>query len=232
MKRCARGFWSLRGDQRVAADERAPRCARRGATMRARSRMIEYSISACSMTASSEIEVYGPDERVARSARACRSRRARGQAALEHGALPITTRPSSTTSSPSMPSQRDSMVSSTRRFASSMSSRRPVSFHQPVTTCGRTRQAAIDEVLDRVGDLELAARRGLDRLDRLPDRVGEHVHADEREVGLRLLRLLDEPGHAAVGVELGDAERARVRHVLQQDQRVGPIAARTPRRAR
>ena len=64
-----------------------------------------------------------------------------------------------------------------RRLASSMSSRRPVSFHQPVTSCGSTREAAVDEVLDRVGDLQLAARRGPDRLGRLHDRRGEHVDA-------------------------------------------------------
>jgi hypothetical protein len=38
------------------------------------------------------------------------------------------------------PSTRGSIVSSTRRLASSMSSSRPVSFHQPRTTCGSTRR--------------------------------------------------------------------------------------------
>jgi hypothetical protein len=37
------------------------------------------------------------------------------------------------------PSTRGSIVSSTSRLASSMSSRRPVSFHQPRTMCGSTR---------------------------------------------------------------------------------------------
>ena len=50
--------------------------------------------------------------------------------------------------------------------------------------------ALVDEVLDRVGDLELAARRGLDRARGVVDAGGEHVDADEREVGLRLGRLL------------------------------------------
>ena len=66
---------------------------------------------------------------------------------------------------------------------------------------------------------------GRDRLDRLPDRVGEHVDADEREVGARLARLLDEPCDPAVLVELGDPELAGVVDVLQQDQRVGRLAA-------
>ena len=41
-----------------------------------------------------------------------------------------------------------------------MSSSRPVSFHQPLTMCGSTRMPVVDEVLDRVGDLELAAAEG------------------------------------------------------------------------
>ena len=64
--------------------------------------------------------------------------------------------------------------------------------------------AAVDEVLDRVGDLQLAARAGLDRPRGVVDAGGEHVDADEREVGRGLGRLLDEP-HDAVAVELGDA---------------------------
>ena len=51
----------------------------------------------------------------------------------------MTTRPSHCESTIS-PSMRVAMVSRTRRLASSMSSRRPVSFHQPLTTCGSTRR--------------------------------------------------------------------------------------------
>ena len=36
---------------------------------------------------------------------------------------------------------------------------RPVSFHQPLHDVRLDAPAAVDEVLDRVGDLELAARR-------------------------------------------------------------------------
>ena len=50
----------------------------------------------------------------------------------------ITTRPSQREST-SSPSTRSTSVSRTRRLASSMSSRRPVSFHQPRTMCGSTR---------------------------------------------------------------------------------------------
>ena len=49
--------------------------------------------------------------------------------------------------------------SSTMRLASSMSSSLPVSFHQPLTMCGWTVEPAVDQVLDGVGDLQLAARR-------------------------------------------------------------------------
>ena len=84
--------------------------------------------------------------------------------------------------------------------------------------------AAVDEVLDRVGDLELAAGARLDRARGVVDAGREHVDADEREVGLRLGRLLDEP-HDAVAVELGDAVVLGVGHRRQQDQRVG-LAAR------
>ena len=65
-------------------------------------------------------------------------------------------------------------------------------------------QAAVDEVLDGVGDLELAARRGPDRLRRLQDRRGEHVDAHQREVARRLRGLLHQPHDPAV-LQLGDA---------------------------
>ena len=57
--------------------------------------------------------------------------------------------------------------------------------------------ALIDEVLDRVGDLELAARRRLDRARRVVHAGGEHVYAHQREVGRRLPRLLDQAHHPA-----------------------------------
>src|SRR3954451_18487551 len=64
--------------------------------------------------------------------------------------------------------------------------------------------AVVDEVLDRVGDLELAPRRRLDRARGVVDAGGEHVDADQREVSLRLVRLLGQPDHAAV-LQLGHA---------------------------
>ncbi len=59
-------------------------------------------------------------------------------------------------------------------------------------------ESMVDQPLDRVGDLELAARRRPDGLHRLEDRRVEHVHADQRQVGRRRLRLLHEPNDLAV----------------------------------
>jgi len=84
-------------------------------------------------------------------------------------------------------------------------------------------QAAVDHVLDRVGDLELAARAGHDRLHALEDGRREEIHADKGEVAARLRRLLDQPRHAAVAVQLGDAVALRVGHLLQQDQSVRTV---------
>ncbi len=71
--------------------------------------------------------------------------------------------------------------------------------------------AMVDQPLDGVRDLELAARRRHDGLHRLEDRRVEHVHADQRQVRGRRLRLLDEPHDIAVA-QLGHAELARVGH--------------------
>ena len=46
--------------------------------------------------------------------------------------------------------------------------------------------AGVDQVLDRVGDLELAASARLDRARGVVDRGRKHVDADEREVAARL----------------------------------------------
>ena len=81
---------------------------------------------------------------------------------------------------------------------------------------------SVDQVLDRVGDLQLAARRGLDRARRVVDQGHEHVDADEREVRLGLRRLLGQ-GDDAVAVELGDAEVLGVGHRRQEDQRIGLV---------
>ena len=96
------------------------------------------------------------------------------------------------------------MSSSTSRLASSMSASWPVSFHQPLDPVALDPVAAVDQPLDRVGDLELAAPGGLDRPRGLEDRRAEHVDADERQVAGRVLRLLDQ-AHDPVAVELGDA---------------------------
>ena len=45
----------------------------------------------------------------------------------------------------------------------------------------------------------------------------EEVDADERQVGRRVGRLLDQPHDLAVAVELGDAEAVGVGHLCEQD---------------
>src|SRR4051812_25070553 len=65
--------------------------------------------------------------------------------------------------------------------------------------------AMVDQPLDGVGDLELTARRRFDRAHRGVDLRVEQVHADDREVGRRVLRLLDELHDLAVGAEHGHA---------------------------
>ena len=117
------------------------------------------------------------------------------------------------------PSMRGSIVSRTSRLHSSSGSFLPVSIHQPSSTSCRTRVPVVDQPLDRVGDLELAPGRRLDRAHRLVDRWVEEVHADEREVGRRVGGLLDEPHDLAVGVDLGHAELAGIVDVREQDLR-------------
>ena len=58
----------------------------------------------------------------------------------------------------------------------------------------RTRVCSFEQQRDRVGELELAARAGLDAVERVEDLGREHVAADHREVRRRLvaLRLLDD----------------------------------------
>ena len=76
---------------------------------------------------------------------------------------------------------------------------------------------AVDQSLDRVGDLELAAGRGSERRGDRMDLRAEEVDAGDREVGDGLLRFLDDAAHSAVTVEDGDAERGRLRDALEED---------------
>ncbi len=92
--------------------------------------------------------------------------------------------------------------------------------------------AVVDEPLDGVGDLELAARRRFDRAHRVVDLRVEEVHADDREVGRRVLRLLDELHDLAVGAEHRDARLAGVVDVREQDLRREHAAVGVGRRAR
>ena len=92
-------------------------------------------------------------------------------------------------------------VSRMIRLASSMSSSLP-GVLPPALDHVRTHDVAlVDEPLDRVGDLELTARRRPDGLDRLEDRRRRTCRrrpAPDRDGGV--LRLLDEPHDAAVAV--------------------------------
>src|SRR5918996_1161916 len=84
---------------------------------------------------------------------------------------------------------------------------------------GPDRAAGVDHPLDRVRDLELAPPGGLDAVDRLMHRSVEQVHADQRQVGDPLLRLLDEPDHT-VPLEHGHPEPLRLADLGQEDLRV------------
>src|SRR5579872_1079705 len=100
---------------------------------------IEFSISQCSSWQPLPIDVYGPTY-------ACDTRAPRPMIDGPRTTESLTSAPSSITTLPSMaldpamlPRTSRSNVSSTVRFASSMSSILPVSFHQPLTMCGCTR---------------------------------------------------------------------------------------------
>ena len=106
-----------------------------------------------------------------------------------------------------------------------MSSRRPVSFHQPRTTCDST--GCCSSTSHWIASVISSSPRPEGWIARAASwmRGREHVDADQREVGGGLRGLLDQPRHAAVGVELGDAVVLRVRHAREQDQRLGLVAA-------
>src|SRR5688572_28215066 len=88
-------------------------------------------------------------------------------------------------------------------------------------------EAAIDEVLDRIGDLQLVAKAGLDALNRLEHVGPEHVDTDEGQIAHRLDRLLDQAHHEAVA-QLGDAERLGIGHLRQQDLGRWTVALELP----
>ena len=91
---------------------------------------------------------------------------------------------------PRCAASRSSRIS---RFASSMSSSWPVSFHQPSTMCGSTRSprsisAWIASVISSSSRHDGSIARAASKID-----GREHVDADEREVRRRVLGLLDQP---------------------------------------
>ena len=100
------------------------------------------------------------------------------------------------------------------RLASSRSSGLPVSFHQPSTISARTFLPVVDQPLDRLGDLVLAAPRRLERVGGLQDRVVEQVDADERQVadgsrGFSTRRTTRSPSSTATPKRSGSGTRAR-----------------------
>ena len=80
-------------------------------------------------------------------------------------------------------------------------------------------RVVIDEVLDRVRDLELATLGRLDGVDRLEDFRSEEIDPDQHQVGLRMLRLFLEPGQATVA-QFRHAEPLGLADFRQQQQRV------------
>ncbi len=81
--------------------------------------------------------------------------------------------------------------------------------------------SGLDQALDAVGDLVLAARRGRHAVEHLEEPRREAVQARYREVARRVLRLLDEP-HDALAVHLRHPEGGRVLDLHERDEGVGP----------
>ena len=127
--------------------------------------------------------------------------------------------------SSTVPSIRGSSVSSTSRLLSSSGSFLPVSIHQPAEDLVAHPMAVVDQPLDGVGDLELAAGRRFDR--RAPrcgcrDRRGRRRRPRGRTAGPAGFSISCD--HLAVGAEHRDAELPRDR----RRARGGSAPTRTP----
>lgn len=85
--------------------------------------------------------------------------------------------------------------------------------------------AGVDQMLDGVGDLQLAAPGRCDGADRVVDQRGEEIDADQGEVALGVLGFLLQADDLARVVEFGDAEGARVLDAGEQDLGVGAVGA-------
>ena len=215
-------------DLDVATEQRGLHPAVEVADARSRLSRIECSTSAFSITQPSPIAVYGPDVAVGQLRAGADDRRPADRRALEP-ARRARSRPGRRPASRSArPRPGAAIVSSTSRLAASMSSSLPGVLPPAVDDVRLDPQALVDEVLDRVGDLELAARRRLDRPGGVVHGRREHVDADERQVRLRLGGLLDQPHDRAVA-QLGDPVLLGVGDRRQQDQRVGRPGAGTRR---
>src|SRR5579885_140123 len=81
--------------------------------------------------------------------------------------------------------------------------------------------AEIDQLLNRIGDLELASAAGFDLPNRIMDFLVAEVNADQSQVRLGLWRLLFQIDDATIAVEHGHAERAGILHFLKKDKGIG-----------
>ncbi len=90
--------------------------------------------------------------------------------------------------------------------------------------------ATSDQPLNRIGDLELAARRGSDGPNRFVNAAIEEIHADQCKIRWRMTRLLDEPHYLPGVVHLRHAKLARVVDVREQDLRDRRVCSGSPAR--
>ncbi len=66
--------------------------------------------------------------------------------------------------------------------------------------------AAVEQVLDRVRDLQLPPIRGLDGVDRVMNARSEEIHAHQCQIGRRISWLLHEADDLALAIHRGDTE--------------------------
>src|SRR5262245_29470539 len=79
-------------------------------------------------------------------------------------------------------------------------------------------QAAVDQVLDGIRDLQLVAEAGADGPDGLEHGRREHVDANQGKIAFRLRRLFNQPDDPAVR-QFRYAEHLWIRHAREQDLR-------------
>ena len=152
-------------------------------------------------------------------------------AALEPRARLDRRRGPSQRESTSSPSTAPSIVSRTRRLASSMSSRRPVSFHQPRTMCGSTRSPLSTRCW--IASVISSSPRGLGRIARAASWIaGVNMYTPTSARSVFGSGGFSASATTRPSLELRDAVVLRVGHRREQDQRVGRARAERRRRAR